>query len=742
MGARSMPGGQLPGKLCRLLGVLDHARASGTFPGLGGNPWAEPPESIVERGPASIRSYFNDLYADPCWVQRSSIKIVLLGQGGAGKTSLRQSMKTMRPVPTGVWKEESTVFADVESMELEGSSVRVYDFAGQVAYAGLLQMFLTPRSVCVLVCNADAFGQQRGGDHDPLEKDCRKLEELCVCDWLRSISRRVPDNDVILVATKCDLAGGKARDVGRRMENACRTWASSWARAGMQPVRLEHGVCLTSCCPTGVSEHGEGRPGEQTLRGGWACDWRDDSDGNSSPSLLHRLVNKRDGDGPRGARMVLPRSWDIALTVLAALERGRDPVEMVVQKLGDPDGGNATTTAETKVPVYQGITVEELRAKWQQVVVELAAEEILVMNAENALHGALSIREFDGSLVRHETFVFLDVVWLARILKPLLNHKDEETSDGSVDLGDAGNARFTLDDPLDIASWGRLRNEGVLDPRLAYAMWPDGLSEYVVPTLASLGLAFSLRDDPDDGLVVLLGLKPGRPVRVGKVIDMFCSELTPAFSASWRFFLGVPPGAIEKVLTRCCSLGGVQTFWRYGVLVNGGLGDQDGNDMFTVVLEYSSTVNELVAQVYGDINTPAPWVALSYVMSAVSLMLLDFPGQRWRGSLKCPEHGEAMVLEKKVARPGDKFLEGSRCPLCSPDLGGLGAAVIDVVCMVDIRLDRDLIFRDGKERFFDLAGHYFVRRPAVRVYMHHRNLLSDVGRRLSPEPKENYVHRR
>ncbi|CAN0094052.1 unnamed protein product, partial [Ectocarpus sp. 12 AP-2014] len=24
----------------------------------------------------------------------------------------------------------------------------------------------------------------------------------------------------------------------------------------------------------------------------------------------------------------------------------------------------------------------------------------------------------------------------------------------------------------------------------------------------------------------------------------------------------------------------------------------------------------------------------------------------------------------------------------------------------------DLIFRDGKERFFDLAGHYFVRRPA------------------------------
>ncbi|CAM9910467.1 unnamed protein product, partial [Ectocarpus sp. 12 AP-2014] len=345
-------------------------------------------------------------------------------------------------------------------------------------------------------------------------------------------------------------------------------------------------------------------------------------------------------------------------------------------------------------------------------VVELAKREITVVNAKNALDGALSIREFDGSLVRHETFVFLDVVWLARILKPLLNHKDGKTFDGLVNLGDAGDTRITLEDPLDIASWGRLRNEGVLDPRLAYAMWPHGLSEYVLPTLASLGLTFSLHDDPGDGLVVLLGLEPGRPLRVGNVIDTFCFEHTPAFSARWSFILGAPPGAIEKVLTRCCSLGSVQTFWRHGVLVDGGVGDQDGNGAFAVVLEYSSAHGELTAKIFGDIITPAPWVALSYVMSAVSLVLLDFPGQRWRGSLKCPQHGEAMVLETKVTRAGDKFLEGSRCPLCSPDTGGLGVSAIDVVCMVDIRLDRDVIFRKVKERFVEVEGVYFFRRPA------------------------------
>ncbi|CAN0577154.1 unnamed protein product, partial [Ectocarpus sp. 12 AP-2014] len=106
--------------------------------------------------------------------------------------------------------------------------------------------------------------------------------------------------------------------------------------------------------------------------------------------------------------MVLPRSWDIALIVLEALEHGRDPVEVVLRKSPDPDKEDATQTVEGKTAVYQGITVEELGTKWQETVDELARRGITVTNAENALEGALSIREFDGSLVRHEKFVFLD----------------------------------------------------------------------------------------------------------------------------------------------------------------------------------------------------------------------------------------------------------------------------------------------------------------------------------------------
>ena len=203
----------------------------------------------------------------------------------------------------------------------------------QVAYTGLLQMFLTPRSVCVLVCDAEAFEFENSsnGGSGQVDKDCRKLEELRVCEWLRSISRRVPGNDVILVATKCDLVGGNPRETGRRIEEGCRTWLADWVRSGMQPVRVEDGLCLTSCsvrvedgvCCSGFSKLGNDSSGSHVSQGIWECDWRDDADEISSPSLLHRLVNKRDGSGLRGAQMVLPRSWDIALTVLEALEHGR-----------------------------------------------------------------------------------------------------------------------------------------------------------------------------------------------------------------------------------------------------------------------------------------------------------------------------------------------------------------------------------------------------------------------------------
>ncbi|CAN0389359.1 unnamed protein product, partial [Ectocarpus sp. 12 AP-2014] len=53
-------------------------------------------------------------------------------------------------------------------------------------------------------------------------------------------------------------------------------------------------------------------------------------------------------------------------------------------------------------------------------------------------------------------------------------------------------------------------------------------------------------------------------------------------------------------------------------------------------------------------------MAMSYVMSALSLMPVDCPGLRWKGSLNCPQHGDGMLFANEAKRDGDKFLEGSR----------------------------------------------------------------------------------
>lgn len=80
--SRYAVGGPVPSQLRRLLDILDGA----SFLELDNNPWAEPPESIVAKGAKGIRGYFEDLFSEPCRIQRNSVKAVLVGQEGAGKT--------------------------------------------------------------------------------------------------------------------------------------------------------------------------------------------------------------------------------------------------------------------------------------------------------------------------------------------------------------------------------------------------------------------------------------------------------------------------------------------------------------------------------------------------------------------------------------------------------------------------------------------------------------------------------
>lgn len=51
-----------------------------------GNPWVEPPEVVMQDGLPAVTKYFGALFAEGSTVQRTNVKVVIVGQDGAGKT--------------------------------------------------------------------------------------------------------------------------------------------------------------------------------------------------------------------------------------------------------------------------------------------------------------------------------------------------------------------------------------------------------------------------------------------------------------------------------------------------------------------------------------------------------------------------------------------------------------------------------------------------------------------------------
>ncbi|CAN0381996.1 unnamed protein product, partial [Scytosiphon promiscuus] len=85
----------------------------------------------------------------------------------------------------------------------------------------------------------------------------------------------------------------------------------------------------------------------------------------------------------------------------------------------------------------------------------------------------------------------------------------------------------------------------------------------------------------------------------------------------------------------------------------------------------------------------------------------EFPGLRSKGSLRCPQHGDAIPLTTAATRAGEQLvLRGAGCPFCSPETGGHGAAAAELLLMVDIRRERGVIYDEVKAKFGALDGRY------------------------------------
>jgi GTPase SAR1 family protein len=155
---------------------------------LDGNPLISPPPEIVAQGTQAILAYFQARLQESQkrWVS----KLIVLGEGGVGKTSLLRTLRGEAFNP-----EESTTHGiEISTLELAHPSkmgvnmqLNSWDFGGQEIYHATHQFFLTNRSLFLLAWNA-RVGFEQG-----------KLYY-----WLDTLQALAPDSPVLLVATHID----------------------------------------------------------------------------------------------------------------------------------------------------------------------------------------------------------------------------------------------------------------------------------------------------------------------------------------------------------------------------------------------------------------------------------------------------------------------------------------------------------------------------------------------------------
>ncbi|EDV23062.1 uncharacterized protein TRIADDRAFT_57945 [Trichoplax adhaerens] len=149
-----------------------------------------PPPEITARGLNSVMAYLKRLSYGSSECKRT--KLMMVGLGGAGKTSLSRSLRSASFSDKTTGEEAITDGIDiaiwtVETPDKQKIEYSLWDFAGQTLYYNTHQFFLSNRAVYLLVWNT-----RLGYEHAGLEF------------WLSSISCHAPEAPIFVVGTHCD----------------------------------------------------------------------------------------------------------------------------------------------------------------------------------------------------------------------------------------------------------------------------------------------------------------------------------------------------------------------------------------------------------------------------------------------------------------------------------------------------------------------------------------------------------
>ncbi|MCP4217157.1 MAG: GTP-binding protein [bacterium] len=144
-----------------------------------GNPLETPPPEIIRKGKKAIKNYYQSLKKTTLR-PLNEVKVLLVGDGGAGKTSLVKHI-LHAPFDPG---EKQTEGISIQKWQCNAIQVRLWDFGGQEILHATHQFFLSKRSLYILVL------------------DGRKDEKTEY--WLKQIKSFGQNSPVLVVMNKID----------------------------------------------------------------------------------------------------------------------------------------------------------------------------------------------------------------------------------------------------------------------------------------------------------------------------------------------------------------------------------------------------------------------------------------------------------------------------------------------------------------------------------------------------------
>jgi hypothetical protein len=165
---------------------------------LEGNPLEIPPVEIVKQGNKAVAAYFASLEKE-ARAPLNEVKVLLVGDGAAGKTSLIKKLKGLafdknESATHGVNITTLAIAATLRDGKKETIKTHCWDFGGQEIMHASHQFFLSKRSLYILLL------------------DGRKDEKTEY--WLKHIAGFGGDSPVLVVINKIDV--NRAFDVDRR----------------------------------------------------------------------------------------------------------------------------------------------------------------------------------------------------------------------------------------------------------------------------------------------------------------------------------------------------------------------------------------------------------------------------------------------------------------------------------------------------------------------------------------------